>query len=68
MTPCIHGAKVRTVRDKQLLGQQLVERGADPGRIGLEEAPDLYEIVRRLRGGGGDGGAQAICCRNQMPT
>ncbi|MGX1025709.1 hypothetical protein RKD38_000390 [Streptomyces ambofaciens] len=47
------------VGDEQLLGPQLVERGADAGRIRLEGVLDLgEEIVRRLRGVGGDGGAQ----------
>jgi hypothetical protein len=59
LAPCIRGAKARAIRDEQLLGQQLVESGADIDRIGLEGAPDLGdEIVRRLRGVGGDGGAQ----------
>lgn len=59
LAPRIRGAKVRAVSDEQLLGHQLVEGGADAGRIGLEGALDLGdEIVRRLRSVGGDGGAQ----------
>ncbi len=50
---------MRAVRYEQLLGQQLVESGADVGRIGLEGALDLGDqIVRRLRGVGDEGGAQ----------
>ncbi|GAA1709441.1 hypothetical protein GCM10009680_58010 [Streptomyces yatensis] len=50
---------MRAVRDEQLLGQQLVESGADVGRIGLEGALDLGDdVVRRLRDVGGECGAQ----------
>lgn len=68
LAPCVRGTKVRAVRIEQLLGEQLIEGGADVGRIGLEE-PWIW--ATRSSGACGMSAVRAArratCCWNVLP-